>query len=243
MNRSVRFYLIAIAALLAVCAFVVPSYADTQGVSPSNCASTSFCDGYAFQATLTPITPSSANGNSNYSLSYSITNVGGPAAHPQSWSLTLFGNQYDIGSTFSDFTMTLDGKAFSSTSLYTVKIGKSDNSVGGGGCNSHISGGVCVIGIGVLPTLSTAGDNLTFNFDFTCSGCTELANWIFLSEGTNVNGGGNAYAISQTQAVPEPSTPILLICSLLAALGMLAIPRVRSILRAQQSGLHSLKRI
>jgi hypothetical protein len=88
---------------------------------------------------------------------------------------------------------------------------------------------------------------LNFSFDFTCTGCTELANWIFLSEGTKGTGGGNAYAISQTgqiQAVPEPSTPILLFCSLLAMLGVLTIPRVRSlVLPAQQSGLNSLKRI
>lgn len=216
------------AAVLTACAFVVPSYADTQSISNSNCASTSFCNGYAFQATLTPITPSASNGYSNYSLSYMITNQSGPAGNPQSWSLTLFGNQYNIGSTFSNFTMTMDGAAFTNTSLYNINVGKSSNSVGGGGCNSSISGAVCVIGSGALPTLNT-GDNLTFNFDFTCTSCTELTNWIFLSEGTNVSGGGNAYAISQTQAVPEPSTPLLLFCSLLAALGMLAIPRVRSI--------------
>lgn len=235
-NLTLRFHLVAIAALLAICTCAAPSYADTQGVSPSNCASTSFCDGYSFSATL------NNNGNSNYSLSYTITNVGGPAANPQSWSLTLFGNQYNIGSTFSNFTMSLDGAAFNNTNLYAVNVGKSSNSVGGGGCNSSISGGVCVIGSGALPTLNT-GDNLTFNFDFSCTNCTQLANWIFLSQGTNVNG-GNAYAISQTQAVPEPSTPILLFCSLLAALGLLAIPRVRNmVLPAQQSGLHSLKRI
>jgi hypothetical protein len=59
-----------------------------------------------------------------------------------------------------------------------------------------------------------------------------------------VTGGGNAYAISQTQAVPEPSTPILLFCSLLAMLGILTIPRVRSlVLPTQQSGLNRLNRI
>src|SRR5579864_1397097 len=243
MKGSIGFHLTAVAVLLTVCAFVAPSYADTQGVSNSNCATTSLCNGYAFQATLTPITPSASNGNSNYSLSYTITNQSGPAAHPQSWSLTLFGNQNNIGSTFSNFTMSLDGSAFNNTSLYTVNVGKSSNSVGGGGCNSSISGAVCIIGSGALPTLNT-GDNLTFNFDFSCTNCTELANWIFLSEGTNVNGGGNAYAISQTQAVPEPSTPLLLFCSLLAALGMLAIPRVRNIvLHTQQPGLQSLKRV
>ena len=241
MNPALRFHLVAIAALLAICTYAAPSYADSQSVSPSNCASTSSCDGYSFSAALTN------NGSSNYSLSYTITNVGGPAAHPQSWSLTLFGNQYDIGSTFSNLTVTQNGTALTDPSIYTVNVGKSSNSVGGGGCNSSISGAVCVIGSGALPTLSAVGDNLNFSFDFTCTGCTELANWIFLSEGTNVTGGGNAYAISQTgqtQAVPEPSTPILLFCSLLAMLGMLTIPRVRSlVLPARQSGLNSLKRI
>jgi hypothetical protein len=237
-NVTLRFHVIAIATLLAICTYAAPSYADTQTVSPSNCASTSFCDGYAFSATLTN------NGSSNYSLSYTITNVGGPAAHPQSWSLTLFGNQYNIGSTFSNLTITQNGTALADPSIYTVNIGKSSNSVGGGSCNSSISGAVCVIGSGALPTLSAVGDNLKFSFDFTCTGCTELANWIFLSEGTNVTGGGNAYAISQTQAVPEPSTPILLFCSLLAMLGILTIPRVRSlVLPTQQSGLNRLNRI
>jgi len=248
MKGSIGFHLTAVAVLLTVCAFVAPGYADTQGVSNSNCATTSFCDGYAFQATLTPITPSASNGNSNYSLSYTITNQSGPAGHPQDWSLTLFGNQYNIGSTFSNFTMTLNSNVFNNTNsnntnIYTVNIGKSNNSVGGSGCNSSVSGAVCVIGSGSLPTLNT-GDNLTFNFDFSCTNCTQLANWIFLSQGTKVIGGGNAYAISQTQAVPEPSTPLLLFCTLLAALGMLAIPRVRNIvLHTQQPGLQSLKRV
>ena len=239
MSPLLRLQLIAVAALLIVCATAVPSYADSQGVSPSNCASTSFCDGYAFQATLNSIPPSSANGNSNYSLSYTITNVGGPAAHPQSWSLTLFGNQNNIGSTFSNFTMTENGTPYNNAGVYTVNIGKSSNSVGGGGCNSSISGAVCVLGSGALATLSAVGDNLTFNFDFSCSDCTELANWIFLSEGTKVLSGGNAYAISQTQSMPEPSSPILLLCSLLAALGTLAIPGVRSkLFPARQSELN-----
>ena len=239
MKGSIGFYLAAVAVLLTVCTFVAPGYADTQGVS--GCGST--CNGYAFQATLTPITPSASNGNSNYSLSYTITNQSGPAAHPQSWSLTLFGNQYNIGSTFSNYSITENLATIVDTSLYKVNIGKSSNSVGGGGCNSSISGAVCVIGSGALPTLNT-GDSLTFNFDFGCTNCTELANWIFLSEGTKVIGGGNAYAISQTQAVPEPSTPLLLFCTLLAALGMLAIPRVRNIvLHTQQPGLQNLKRV
>jgi hypothetical protein len=234
MNRSIRFCLIAIAASLTVCAFVVPSYADTQSISNSNCASTSFCDGYSFKATLAPISPALANGN-NYSLSYTVTNQSGPAGHPQSWSLTLFGNQYNIGSTFSNFTITLDGAAFNNTAnIYAVSVGKSSNSVGGGSCNGAVSGAVCVIGSGALPTLNT-GDNLTFNLDFTCTACAELANWNFMSEGTKVNGGGNAYNISQTQAVPEPSTPLLLFCSLLAAVGVLAIPRVRNIVLPHSS--------
>jgi hypothetical protein len=82
------------------------------------------------------------------------------------------------------------------------------------------------------PSTIGVGQSLTFNFDFTCANCTELANWIFLSSGSCVSGSGNCYAISTSGSpvsMPEPSSPTLLGCSLLAALGLLAFPRLRGI--------------
>jgi len=227
MRHVVPFQLIAVAALLVVCAFAAPAYADTQGVS--GCTN---CNGYTFQASLTP------NGADSYSLSYTITNVSGAPANAQSFSLTLFGNNDDIGSSFSNFTMS-DGN----TGAYQVLVGKSNN--GNGNCNAAISNALCVkpSGTGSLSTLGV-GQSLIFSFDFTCTNCTELANWIFLANGTCVTGSGNCYAISTTGtavSVPEPSSPILLVCSLLAALGVLAIPRVRSVVfPVEQSALSRL---
>jgi hypothetical protein len=210
------------AAFLAICAFAAPSYADTQQVS--GCGST--CNGYAFQATLTSITPSGANGESNYSLSYTITDVSNSTpANAQSWSLTLFQSTNTVDSVSG---LTVNGL---SDSAYAVAAGKSNN--GNNNCNSSVGNAVCVAytGIGALSEVSM-GNPLTFNFDLACTSCTELASWIFLSQGKSLSGTGNVYAIStggQAVPVPEPSTPILLFCSLLAALGMLAIPGVRSI--------------
>jgi hypothetical protein len=228
MRYPLRLNLIAIAALLAVCTFAVPAYADTQGVS--GCTN---CNGYTFQATLTP------NGGSSYSLSYTITNVSGAPANAQSWSLTLFNSNDDIGSTFSNFTMS-DGN----TGAYQVLVGKSNN--GNGDCNAALTNALCVkpSGTGTQSTLGV-GQSLTFSFDFTCTNCTELAHWIFLSNGTCVTGSGNCYAIStegSAVSVPEPSSPTLLVCTLLAALSALAIPRVRGLVfPPAQTGLLASK--
>lgn len=225
MSSFVRFCIIAVAAL-ALCACAAPAFADSQSVS--GCTN---CDGYAFQANLNSL------GGDNYSLSYTITNVAGAPANAQSWSLTLFGSNQDIGPSFSNFTMS-DGN----TGAYNVLVGKSNN--GNGNCNSNISNALCVTssGLGALSTIGL-GKSLTFNFDFSCTNCTELANWIFLSSGSCVTGSGNCYAISTPSnggvPVPEPSSPILLASSLLAALSLLAVPRVRStVFAAGYSWMH-----
>jgi hypothetical protein len=219
------FRLIAAAALLAVLASAVPGHADTQGVS--GCTN---CDGYTFQAVLNP------TGNNSYSLSFTITNVSGAAADAQSWSLTLFNSSNDLTAS----NLAVNGN----TTTYKVGDGKSNN--GNGNCNASIGNAVCVAPTG-LGTLIGVGQSLTFTLDLTCTNCTELANWIFLAHGSCDPGTGNCYAISTTGtpvSVPEPSSPMLLACSLLAALGMLALPRVRSILfSARHSGLRSLSRV
>jgi hypothetical protein len=208
------FRFLAVASLLAVLASAVPAHADTQGVS--GCTN---CDGYTFQAVLNP------TGNNSYSLSYTITNVSGAAADAQSWSLTLFNSSNDL--TAGD--LLLNGSA---TTAYKVGDGKSNN--GNANCNASIGSAVCVAptGLGTLSKIGV-GQSLTFTLDLTCTNCTELANWIFLAHGSCDPGSGNCYAISTTGtpvSVPEPSSPMLLACSLVAALGMMAFPRVRSIL-------------
>ena len=235
MNRLVRFQLVAVAALLIVCATAAPSYADSQGVS--GCAG---CNDYTFQATLTPITPTVANGESNYSLSYTVTDVSNATpANAQSWSLTLFNSTNAVSAVSG---LTVNGVA---NSAYAPNPGKSNN--GNDNCNSAVGNAVCVAytGIGSLSEVSL-GHPLTFSFDLACTNCTELADWIFLSQGRSLSGNGNVYAISTPSlgtpvSMPEPSSPILLFCSLPAALGLLAIPQVRSIVLApRHSGLSSL---
>ena len=83
---------------------------------------------------------------------------------------------------------------------------------GNSNCNGAIGGAVCVEpnGSGTLSKLSK-GQSLTFTMNITCSNCTELANWIFLSSGNCVAGNGNCYAISTEGTgtpvgVPEPSS-------------------------------------
>src|SRR5512135_1063103 len=66
---------------LAISSFTASAHADSQSVS--NCTN---CNGYAFQAALTPVSGSPGQ----YALSYTITNVSGATAQPNTWSLTLF---------------------------------------------------------------------------------------------------------------------------------------------------------
>ncbi|MCU1302933.1 MAG: hypothetical protein JWQ87_3217 [Candidatus Sulfotelmatobacter sp.] len=227
MNQFGRASLIVAAAFFAICAVAAPSYADTQQVSGCGLA----CNGYSFQATLTAITPSASNGESNYSLSYTITDVSNSTpANAQSFSLTLFQSTNTVDSVSG---LTVNGVSDPS---YAVAGGKSNN--GNNNCSASVGNAVCVASTGKGPLSEVSqGNPLTFSFDLKCTDCTELANWIFLSQGKSLSGSGNVYAISAAGhpvSMPEPSTPILLFCSLLAALGILAIPRVRSVVFSEQ---------
>lgn len=217
-----RHYFVAAAIIIAICAFALPSYADTEYVSGSGCSG---CYGYAFQATLT------STGTNTYSLSYTITNVSGSAADAQSLSLTPFQSGNNITS-FSNFKMS-DGN----TNAYQVLVGKSNNGANGN-CNSSVGGAVCITTTG-LGTLSKIGHSLTFSFNFTCSNCVELSSWDFLAHGTCDPGSGNCYAISNNGSntpVPEPSTLALYITTL-AAMGIVVGWRGRARVRSRSSGI------
>lgn len=202
MNYVLRFYLIAVVLLLAVCAFTVPTYADTQSVT--GCSG---CNGYSFSAELTPTgTPG------HFTLIYTVTNVTGAAAYGFNWSLTLFDpNQTISAVTLNSVTETNNVNNF--TSDYAAKAGKSNN--GNASCNATISNALCVepiVAITSLPSIGV-GQSLTFNLSLTCTNCTELANWIFLASGDCVaNTHANCYAISAegVGVVPEPSSLALL---------------------------------
>jgi hypothetical protein len=215
MKNFVRLQWFAVATLLAMCAFVSPSFGDSETVSGSTCST---CNGYAFQATLTP------DGGGNYSLSYTITNTNttGSGADARDWSLTIFKPGGAVSSV-SDFAMSNGNQA-----SYTFDPGKADN---GGNCSDNQQYALCVsLNSDGTPSAILPGKSLTFTADFTCPGCTEQQTWDFLSGGNCVGSNGNCYAVTQNgtpTAMPEPSTPILLGCSLLVGLGMLAFPRVR----------------
>jgi hypothetical protein len=184
--------------VLACCA--IPSFADSQSVS--NCTN---CNGYTFQADLNPV-----NGNpGEYSLSYKITNISGQAAQPYSWSLTLFESGSPV-SLAGPLTMSNGDEA-----AYLLMAGKSNN--GNANCNGALGNAVCVkpSGTGTLTTL-LPGQSVTFTFDLMCANCTQLADWIFLSQGNCVNKPGNCYAISTTGtpvSMPEPSIILLYVCT------------------------------
>lgn len=199
MHSNLRSLFIAAVVVVTVCAFAVPVYADTT----QTIAGCSGCNGYGFQATLSP----TATG---YTLTYTITNVSGAPAYAYNWSLTLF----DTG----NFTSTLDsvigsnGKDY--TSNYQVLAGKSNN--GNANCQSSVSGAFCVepktgIATNLLAKLPL-GQSVTFTLDINCSDCTELTNWIFLASGDCThNISANCYAIStEGGQVPEPSSLALL---------------------------------
>jgi hypothetical protein len=204
--------------LVAVCA--VSASADSQSVS--NCAN---CNGYTFQADLNPVNGSPGE----YSLSYKITNVSGKAAQPYSWSLTLF----DSGNSASP-TGALSMSNGDQTA-YQLMQGKSNN--GNANCNSAVGNAICVnpTGTGTLTTLHP-GQSVTYTFDIMCPNCTQLADWIFLSQGNCVGGKGNCYAISTSGtpvSMPEPSVIVLYVCTL-AVLGGFALWRRRRVPRASK---------
>lgn len=216
MMHFVRFQWFAAATLLAVCTLVAPGFGDSETVS----GACSGCNGYAFQATLTP------NGGGNYSLSYTIfnNNTTGKGADARDWSLTIF-NPGGVMASWGNFKMS-DGNQAN----YTFDPGKANN---GGNCSDNQQYALCVaLNSGGTASAILPGKSLTFTADFSCPGCTEQQTWDFLSGGNCVGRKGNCYAISQNGTatptpMPEPSTPVLLGCSLLVGLGMLAFPGVR----------------
>jgi hypothetical protein len=200
--------------LSAISVLTIRAYADSQSVS--NCTK---CNGYTFQAGLTPVNGSAGE----YNLSYKITNVSGATAQPYTWSLTLF----DSGDTLSPAgSLSMSN---GDQSAYQLLVGKSSN--GNTNCNGAIGNAICVkpSGLGNLTTLAK-GQSITFTFDINCSNCTQLANWTFLSQGNCVAGAGNCYAISTAGtavSMPEPSV-VALYVSTLAALGIAFLWRSRS---------------
>ena len=233
MRYFARLQLIAVAVLVAIFAVAKPASADSITQTVSGCSG---CNGYAFQATLQSL------GSNNYSLSYTITNVTGSPATAQSWSLTLFPSGESINS-FSAFTVS-DGN----TSAYSVLVGKSNNG-SNGNCNSNLSDAMCVTLSGVgSPSVIGVGQSLNFSFNFSCTNCTALGSWDFLSHGYCTSGNGNCYAISVNgtstppTGVPEPSVLALLV-SELALMGgvVLMIGSVRNRLLRRWMNLFRLQ--
>jgi hypothetical protein len=215
--------ILAVAVLGVLAGATRPAFADpiTQSVSGSGCNA---CNGYTFQATLNSL------GDNNYSLSYVITDVSGPAAIAQGWSLTLFQNGNDVAYTNGTLSV-LSSNIFTpnNAGAYTVMAGKSNN--GNGNCNSNLSDAICVTTSGIgSPSVIGLGQTLTFGFQFSCPNCTPLSSWDFLSHGTCVGGTGNCYAVTNwsggTVGVPEPSVLALLASEILlmAALVLLFGP-------------------
>jgi len=209
-----RTSLVVVCLVFVISAFTVSAYADSQSVS--NCTN---CNGYTFQAGLTPVSGSPGQ----YALSYTITNVSGATARPSTWSLTLF----DSGNSLSPagpLTMSNGDQG-----AYQLVVGKSNN--GNANCNSGIGNAICVKPSGLAPlTTLGKGQSVTFTFDINCSNCSELGNWIFLSQGNCVAGLGNCYAIStagKAVSMPEPSVLVLSVCTL-TVLGIVLLWRNRS---------------
>lgn len=210
--------------VVVVAGFVLSSFgylpsalADSQSVS--SCTN---CNGYTFNADLKPIGSSPGT----YALSYTITNVSGNPASPYSWSITPF----DSKSTVTNFSG-LNVSASNGTDYtngFRIQAGKSSN--GNANCNGAISNGMCVqqSGFGSVPVLGR-GQSINFTFDFSCSDCSELQNWIFLSQGNCRTGSGNCYAVSapgKPVSMPEPSN-IALYASTLCLIGLFLLWRGR----------------
>ena len=209
-----RLSLVVAGVVFAICTFTASAHADSQSVS--NCTN---CNGYTFQADLTPV----SGNRGEYSLSYTTTNVSGDTARPYSWSLTLFDSGNNL-SPAGPLTMSNGDQG-----AYELLVGKSSN--GNANCNGAIGNAICVkpSGSGALTTLGK-GQSVTYTFDIDCSNCTELGNWIFLSQGNCIAGKGNCYAIStpgRAVSMPEPSVAVLYV-STLAAVGLALLWRNRS---------------
>ncbi len=207
MRYVARFSIVAAALVLAVGTFNLPAHADTESVSGCN-----GCNGYSFQATLTP------TGTGKYHLSYTITNVSGPAATPLGWALQLFSSGSNASS-FTNFRVT-EGSS-TKTSAYSL--------VGFSLCNPSISGAMCVIVNGTSkPFITNKGQSITFSFDFACSNCSTLSSWDFLSYGSCASSVQTCYAINaygKSVGVPEPSVLTLLASEFVLVLGALMLFR------------------
>jgi hypothetical protein len=218
MRQFGRFELLGAAFLLAVCVLAPPASADSITESVAGCSA---CNGYTFQATITSL------GSNNYSLSYVITDVSGPSATAQGWSLTLFQNGNDVAYTPGSLSvLSSNVLAPDNAGAYTVMAGKSNN--GNGDCNSSLSDAICVTTSGIgSPSVIGLGQSLTFGFNFSCPNCTQLGSWDFLSHGTCVGGTGNCYAVtnwgSGTVGVPEPSVVALLASELVLMAGLMLV--------------------
>lgn len=194
--------LMAAAMVMALLVFSPHTYAQ-QSVSSN---------GYTFTATLIPTGVAG-----QYQLTYVITNVSGQTADPYNWSLTLFSNGDTITGN-SGLSVTTSYNNTDYASGYTVNVGKSNN--GNANCNGTLSDAICVeqSGTGSTPTIAQ-GESVTFTFDITCSGCTTLSSWDFLSSGNCVTGSGNCYAVSAwsgSTSMPEPSNLVLYAATFLA---------------------------
>lgn len=218
MRHFVRFQLIPAIALLAALAGAKPASADQITQTISGCSA---CNGYTFQATVNSL------GSNNYSLSYTITDVSGPSATAQGWSLTLFQNGNDVTYTAGSLSV-LSSNIFTpnNAGAYSVMAGKSNN--GNGNCNSNLSDAICVTTSGTgSPSVIGLGQSLTFSFNFSCPNCTELSSWDFLSHGTCVGGTGNCYAVTNwsggTVGVPEPSVFALLSAEMALMAGVVLV--------------------
>jgi hypothetical protein len=222
---QVRPFVVFFFSLIFVASCAIPAFSDTQSVS--NCTN---CNGYTFQADLNPVSGSPGK----YSLSYTIANTSGKAVQPYSWSLTLFNSGSSISPT-GPLSMSNGDEA-----AYLLMRGKSNN--GNANCNGKVGNAICVKPSGKgTPTTLLPGQSVTFTFDIMCAKCTQLADWIFLSQGNCVGKRGNCYAISTTGRpvsvpVPEPSIIALYVCTL-AVLGGFAFWRRRHILRPSNDGL------
>jgi hypothetical protein len=227
MRHITRLSVSAAAVLLAVSAFAVAARADTETVV--NCAN---CNGYTFQATLNP------TGGGNYTLSYTINNTNTSTsqnAYAFGWSLTMFGSGNTITNSNSlSVTESGPGAPFTNyASDYTIQDGKSNNG-SNGNCNSSVGGAICVDPSGTLNSsfpVIAPGQSLTFSFNFSCVGCSQLSSWDFLSSGKCVsNTNANCYAPSangtgSSTSVPEPSVLTLLGSELVLMIGIVMLFR------------------